>query len=105
MSWPPRAILDRTRAMCSGMGGKVAIGLDRGATMRPRLTSAFKRRRLVPSGAAAAEAHALGAASRTVRGGAMAENKTKPTGASVEEYIASRANEEQRADCKALMSI
>ena len=35
----------------------------------------------------------------------MAENKTKPTDASVEEYIASRANEEQRADCKALMSI
>jgi hypothetical protein len=35
----------------------------------------------------------------------MAENKTKPTGASVEEYIASRANEAQRADCKALMSI
>ena len=35
----------------------------------------------------------------------MAENKTKPTHASVEDYIASRANEEQRADCKALMSI
>jgi Domain of unknown function (DU1801) len=35
----------------------------------------------------------------------MAENKTKPTDASVEEYIAARANEEQRADCKALMSI
>ncbi len=35
----------------------------------------------------------------------MPENKTKPTDASVEEYIASRANEEQRADCKALMSI
>ena len=34
----------------------------------------------------------------------MAENKTKPTDASVEDYIASRANEEQRADCKALMS-
>jgi hypothetical protein len=41
----------------------------------------------------------------TVRGAVMAENKTKPTGASVEDYIASRANEEQRADCKALMSI
>ena len=26
----------------------------------------------------------------------MAENKTKPTDASVEDYIASRANEEQR---------
>ena len=35
----------------------------------------------------------------------MAENKTKATRASVEDYIASRANEEQRADCKALMSI
>jgi hypothetical protein len=35
----------------------------------------------------------------------MAENKTKATDASVEEYIASRANEEQRVDCKALMSI
>jgi hypothetical protein len=50
-------------------------------------------------------ARASGAASRTVRGAAMAENKTKPTDASVEDYIASRANEEQRADCKALMSI
>jgi hypothetical protein len=35
----------------------------------------------------------------------MAENKTKPTGASVEDYLASRANETQRADCKALMSL
>lgn len=35
----------------------------------------------------------------------MAENKTKPTGASVTEYIASRANDEQRADCKALMAM
>src|SRR5262245_6518267 len=35
----------------------------------------------------------------------MAENKTKATNASVEDYIASRANEEQRVDCKALMSI
>jgi hypothetical protein len=35
----------------------------------------------------------------------MAETKTKPTAASVEEYIASRANEEQKADCKALMAI
>ena len=33
----------------------------------------------------------------------MAENKTKPTGASVEEYIASRANARQREDCRALM--
>jgi hypothetical protein len=35
----------------------------------------------------------------------MAENKTKATDASVEDYIASRANAEQRADCKTLMSI
>ena len=35
----------------------------------------------------------------------MAENKTKATDASVEDYLASRANEEQRVDCKALMSI
>lgn len=35
----------------------------------------------------------------------MADNKTKPTTASVEAYIASRANEEQKADCKALMTI
>jgi len=35
----------------------------------------------------------------------MAELKTKATDASVEDYIASRANEEQRVDCKALMSL
>jgi len=35
----------------------------------------------------------------------MAENKTKPTDASVEEYIASRANEAQRADCEELMTL
>ena len=33
----------------------------------------------------------------------MAENKTKPTGASVEDYIASKANDQQRADCHELM--
>src|SRR5512145_3343995 len=33
----------------------------------------------------------------------MAENKTKPTDASVEEYIASRANAQQRSDCRELM--
>lgn len=33
----------------------------------------------------------------------MAENKTKPTNASVEEYIASRANAQQRSDCRELM--
>lgn len=33
----------------------------------------------------------------------MAENKTKPTNASVEDYIASRASEQQRADCQELM--
>jgi hypothetical protein len=35
----------------------------------------------------------------------MAENKTKPTGASVEAYIASRANEQQHSDCKELMAL
>lgn len=35
----------------------------------------------------------------------MADNKTKPTNASVGAYIASRANEEQKADCKMLMAI
>jgi len=33
----------------------------------------------------------------------MAENKTKFTDASVEAYIASRANEQQRSDCRELM--
>ncbi len=35
----------------------------------------------------------------------MAETKTKPTGASVEEYIASRANEQQSLDCKKLIAL
>lgn len=35
----------------------------------------------------------------------MAENKTKPTGASVQAYIASRGSEQQRADCRALMAL
>ena len=35
----------------------------------------------------------------------MAETKTKPTGASVEAYLASRASPEQLADCKALMAM
>ncbi len=35
----------------------------------------------------------------------MAENKTKPTGASVDSYLASRASPEQMKDCKAIMSI
>jgi hypothetical protein len=35
----------------------------------------------------------------------MAELKTKATNASVKDYIASRASEEQRVDCKALMSM
>src|SRR6187551_2036455 len=33
----------------------------------------------------------------------MAENKTKPTDANVEDYIASRANAQQRTDCRELM--
>jgi hypothetical protein len=35
----------------------------------------------------------------------MAKNKTKPTDASVEDYIASRASEQQRADCQELMAL
>ena len=35
----------------------------------------------------------------------MAENKTKPTDASVEGYIASRASDQQRVDCKELMAL
>lgn len=32
----------------------------------------------------------------------MAENKTKPTAAGVDDYIAARANEQQAADCREL---
>ena len=35
----------------------------------------------------------------------MAENKTKPTGASVKEYLASRANAQQLADSRELMAL
>lgn len=35
----------------------------------------------------------------------MADNKTKPTDASVEDYIASRANAQQRTDCRELMAL
>ena len=35
----------------------------------------------------------------------MAENKTKPTDASVDDYIASRAGEQQRADCRELLTL
>jgi hypothetical protein len=35
----------------------------------------------------------------------MAENKTKLTGASVEDYLASRASEQQLADCRELMAL
>jgi uncharacterized protein DUF1801 len=35
----------------------------------------------------------------------MAENKTKPTNASVEDYIASRGNTQQRTDCRELMAL
>src|SRR5262245_24812338 len=51
------------------------------------------------------QSQSAGAARRTVGGAAMAQNKTKPTDASVEDYITSRANEAQHDDCKALMSI
>ena len=35
----------------------------------------------------------------------MAETKTKPTGASIDAYLASRASPEQLADCKAIMAM
>ena len=35
----------------------------------------------------------------------MAENKTKPTALSVADYIDSRANAQQRADCQELMTL
>lgn len=35
----------------------------------------------------------------------MAENKTHPTDASVEEYIVSRASDQQRKDCRQLMAL
>jgi hypothetical protein len=35
----------------------------------------------------------------------MAETKTKPTGGSVDAYLASRASPEQLADCKAIMAM
>jgi hypothetical protein len=35
----------------------------------------------------------------------MAENKTKPTGASVAAYLESRASPGQRADCRVLMAL
>ena len=35
----------------------------------------------------------------------MAENKTKPTDGSVADYIASRANPQQHADCRELMAL
>lgn len=35
----------------------------------------------------------------------MPENKTKRTGASVADYIASKANAQQRTDCRALMAL
>jgi len=35
----------------------------------------------------------------------MADNKTKPTAASVEDYLASRASEQQLIDCRELMTL
>ncbi len=41
-----------------------------------------------------------------VRGGTvMSQNKTKPNDGSVEDYIDSRANEQQRTDCRELMAL
>ena len=47
----------------------------------------------------------LGAENRQSRTISMAENKTKPTDASVGDYIASRANAQQHADCRELMAL
>lgn len=35
----------------------------------------------------------------------MSENKTKPTDASIDDYIASRASPQQRTDCRELMAL
>ena len=35
----------------------------------------------------------------------MAEPKTKPTDASIDDYLASRASPEQLTDCKAVMAV
>lgn len=35
----------------------------------------------------------------------MSENKTKPTDVSVDDYVASRADEQQQADCRELMAL
>lgn len=35
----------------------------------------------------------------------MPENKTKPTAASIADYVAARANEQQRKDCAVLMAL
>lgn len=35
----------------------------------------------------------------------MAENKTRPTGASVDDYVVERGSEQQRADCRELISL
>jgi len=50
-------------------------------------------------------ARPLGAAVALSEVAGMPENKTKPTDASVEDYIASRANEQQRTDCRELMAL
>jgi len=35
----------------------------------------------------------------------MADNKTQPTGASIDDYLAARASAEQRSDCQAIMAM
>jgi uncharacterized protein DUF1801 len=47
----------------------------------------------------------LGAENRQSLTISMAQNKTKPTNASVDDYIASRANAQQHADCRELMTL
>ena len=50
-------------------------------------------------------AAAQATAHRQLRTLSMAESKTKPTGASVDDYIAARATPQQQADCRELMAL
>lgn len=52
-----------------------------------------------------AETRMSGAENQQSRTVPMARNKTKPTDVSVDDYIASRANARQHADCRELMAL
>jgi hypothetical protein len=47
----------------------------------------------------------VSAAEPAITNFSMAENKTKPTDASVEDYIAVRGSEQQRTDCRELIAL